>query len=67
MPIRSTFNNRAKPGTLPESDPRVDIAPGETMGSAFARFIRELFAPYGLLLIDPMDAGVRAVAGGVEA
>ncbi len=36
--------------------------PGQSMGSAFARIIRELFAPYGLLLIDPMDAGVRAVA-----
>jgi len=36
--------------------------PGESMGSAFARLIRELFAPYGLLLIDPMDTGVRAVA-----
>lgn len=35
---------------------------GETMGSAFARMIRELFAPYGLLLIDPMDPAVRAVA-----
>ena len=32
------------------------------MGSAFACVIRELFAPYGLLLIDPMDPGVRAVA-----
>jgi bacillithiol biosynthesis cysteine-adding enzyme BshC len=36
--------------------------PGETMGSAFARMIRELFAPYGLLLIDPMETGVRDVA-----
>ncbi len=36
--------------------------PGASMGSAFADVIRELFAPYGLLLIDPMDPGVRAVA-----
>ena len=36
--------------------------PGASMGSAFAAVMRELFAPYGLLLIDPMDAGVRAVA-----
>jgi len=35
---------------------------GESMGSAFARLIRRLFAPYGLLMIDPMDPGVRAVA-----
>jgi bacillithiol biosynthesis cysteine-adding enzyme BshC len=36
--------------------------PGASMGAAFAAVLRELFAPYGLLLIDPMDAGVRAVA-----
>jgi bacillithiol biosynthesis cysteine-adding enzyme BshC len=36
--------------------------PGESMGSTFAHIIRELFAPYGLLLIDPMDAGIRAIA-----
>jgi len=36
--------------------------PGTTMGAAFAAMIRELFAPYNLLLIDPMDPGVRAVA-----
>jgi bacillithiol biosynthesis cysteine-adding enzyme BshC len=36
--------------------------PGETMGSAFAGIIRELFAPYGLLLIDPMERRLREVA-----
>lgn len=36
--------------------------PGETMGSAFGRAIRELFAPYGLLLIDPMDRAIREIA-----
>jgi bacillithiol biosynthesis cysteine-adding enzyme BshC len=36
--------------------------PGETMGAAFARMIRELFASYGLLLIDPMEAAVRRIA-----
>lgn len=36
--------------------------PGQTLGSAFAGIVRELFAPYGLLMIDPMDTGVRAVA-----
>jgi len=35
--------------------------PGETMGSAFANFVRELFAPYGLLLIDPMSPAIRAI------
>lgn len=36
--------------------------PGETMGSAFAAFVREIFAPYGLLLIDPMSPAIRAIA-----
>jgi bacillithiol synthase len=36
--------------------------PGETMGSAFARMIGELFAPYGLLLIDPMERALREMA-----
>lgn len=36
--------------------------PGETMGSAFARIIRALFEPYGLLLIDPMDPAIRQIA-----
>jgi bacillithiol biosynthesis cysteine-adding enzyme BshC len=36
--------------------------PGESMGSAFAAMIRDIFAPYGLLLIDPMQPAVRRVA-----
>jgi bacillithiol biosynthesis cysteine-adding enzyme BshC len=36
--------------------------PGETMGSAFALFIKELFAPWGLLLIDPMEPSLREIA-----
>ncbi|MES1258075.1 MAG: bacillithiol biosynthesis cysteine-adding enzyme BshC [Acidobacteriota bacterium] len=36
--------------------------PGQTMGSAFARMVKELFAPYGLLLIDPMSAELRRIA-----
>jgi bacillithiol biosynthesis cysteine-adding enzyme BshC len=39
-----------------------ETSPGQTMGSAFATFIRELFAPYGLLLIDPMEPAIRAIA-----
>lgn len=34
---------------------------GETMGSAFAQVIRELFAPYGLLLVDPMEPALREI------
>ncbi|MDP9053927.1 MAG: bacillithiol biosynthesis cysteine-adding enzyme BshC [Acidobacteriota bacterium] len=36
--------------------------PGETMGSAFARFLKELFQPYGLLLIDPLEPAIREMA-----
>ncbi len=35
---------------------------GASMGDAFAAVIRKIFAPYGLLLIDPMDSGVRSAA-----
>ncbi len=36
--------------------------PGETMGSAFAAMVRQIFAPYGLLLIDPIESAVRKAA-----
>jgi bacillithiol biosynthesis cysteine-adding enzyme BshC len=36
--------------------------PGVSMGSAFAAMMRELFAPWGLLLIDPMLPAVRQLA-----
>jgi bacillithiol biosynthesis cysteine-adding enzyme BshC len=37
-------------------------APGETMGSAFARFIREIFGSRGMLVIDPLAPAIRALA-----
>ena len=37
-------------------------APGETMGSAFATLIREIFAPWGMLVIDPLAPAIRAMA-----
>jgi bacillithiol biosynthesis cysteine-adding enzyme BshC len=62
-----TAELRAALDGLPFSDEAVALIerayrPGQSMGSAFAGAIRELFAPYGLLLIDPMDTGVRSVA-----
>jgi bacillithiol biosynthesis cysteine-adding enzyme BshC len=36
--------------------------PGQTMGSAFARFMRECFSQWGLLLVDPMDSALRHLA-----
>lgn len=36
--------------------------PGATMGEAFAGMVRELFAPWGLLLIDPMSPAIRKIA-----
>jgi bacillithiol biosynthesis cysteine-adding enzyme BshC len=35
---------------------------GETMGSAFASILKELFKPYGLLLIDPLTPALREIA-----
>jgi bacillithiol biosynthesis cysteine-adding enzyme BshC len=52
---------------LPFADRAVELIercylPGQTLGSAFGRVIKELFAPYGLLLVDPMDPALRAIA-----
>jgi bacillithiol biosynthesis cysteine-adding enzyme BshC len=35
---------------------------GETMGSAFAKIIRDLFEPYGLLLVDPLEPALREIS-----
>jgi uncharacterized protein YllA (UPF0747 family) len=35
--------------------------PGRTLGEAFHAFVRELLAPLGLLLLDPLDPAVRAI------
>ena len=32
------------------------------MGSAFARFMRESFSQWGLLLVDPMEPALRRLA-----
>lgn len=52
---------------LPFADEAVALVeaactPGQTMGSAFARLIKTLFADYNLLLIDPMDPAIRTIA-----
>ena len=36
--------------------------PGATMGTAFAQFLREVFEPYGLLIVDPMSQEFRDLA-----
>lgn len=36
--------------------------PGESMGTAFARFFAELFASWGVILLDASDAELHAVA-----
>ncbi|HXJ39619.1 MAG TPA: bacillithiol biosynthesis cysteine-adding enzyme BshC [Bryobacteraceae bacterium] len=58
---------RAALGDLPCAEEAVALAarsyqPGETLGSAFTKLLRELFAPYGLLFIDPMLPALRSVA-----
>ena len=52
---------------FPFADHVVDLIsrawqPGHTMGSAFASFMRETFAPWGLLLVDPMAPALRHLA-----
>jgi bacillithiol synthase len=36
--------------------------PGGTMGSSFAKLLKELFKPYGLLLVDPLTPALREIA-----
>ncbi len=52
---------------LPFADEAVALVertyrPGVSMGSAFAAMMRELFAPWGLLIVDPMLPAVRQIA-----
>jgi bacillithiol synthase len=52
---------------LPFADEAVAVAerayrPGATAASAFAAMLREVFAPWGLLMIDPMSPAVRQIA-----
>jgi len=41
---------------------RESYRPGETFGSAFAKLFARLFADWGLVLLDPMDAELHAIA-----
>jgi len=41
---------------------RASYRPGETMGTAFARFCARLFGPWGVILLDASDAELHRVA-----
>jgi bacillithiol synthase len=41
---------------------RESYRPGETLGTAFARFYARLFAPWGVILLDASDAELHRVA-----
>ena len=41
---------------------RESYRPGETFGSAFARLFARLFADWGLVLVDPLDTELHAIA-----
>jgi len=44
---------------------RESYSAGETYGSAFGKLFTRLFAEQGLILLDPLDAGLHRVAGDV--
>lgn len=46
---------------------RAAYTPGETFGNAFARFMAATFAPHGLVLIDPSDPELHAIAAPIYA
>jgi bacillithiol synthase len=71
-PVSSiTFGDEIRPivqsaaellGTSPVSEAlRDSYRPGETLGSAFARFFASLFADWGVILIDPSDQELQTV------
>ena len=55
---------------LPESLDRTEMLrilaecyqPGEGLGAAFGRFLARLFAPYGVVLVDSLDARLHALS-----
>ncbi len=59
---------RAALGDLPFADDAMALVEnayggaGKTMGSAFAAMVRDLLAPYDLILIDPMTPELRRIA-----
>ena len=65
--VLPTAELRAALAGLPFADEAADLVerayrPDVTMGEAFAAMVREVFAPYGLLLIDPMTPAIRRMA-----
>jgi bacillithiol biosynthesis cysteine-adding enzyme BshC len=46
---------------------RAAYCPGETYGGAFARFYTKVFASLGVILLDPDDSELQALAGPVYA
>jgi bacillithiol synthase len=46
---------------------RESYRPGETLGSAFARLFARLFADWGVILLDPSDPELHAIAAPVYA
>lgn len=53
-------------GDSPVSDIlRESYRPGETLGSAFARLFARLFAEWGVILLDPSDPELHAIAAPV--
>lgn len=50
-------------GATPATDLlRESYRPGENLGSAFARLFARLFADFGVILIDPSDPALHAIA-----
>ncbi len=46
---------------------RESYRPGETLGSAFARLFARLFADWGVILLDPADPELHAIAAPIYA
>jgi len=69
--MQSTLDSLA--AFLPDSSGRAELLtaladcyrPGESMGTAFGRFLARLFARYGVVLVDPLDERLHALSARV--
>ena len=58
---------------LPDSSARSEVLdalaecyrPGESLGTAFGRFLARLFGPFGVVFVDPMDERLHALSSPV--
>lgn len=75
IPIPESFKAGSAFDSLPVTEFRDGLAselselwsPGRKIGEAFAATIQSLFSKYGLIVVDPLDAGIKKLAAPIYA